>query len=215
MKLLITGATGMVGSEVLNQALNDKDFTEILALVRTPLNISHPKLKTIIQKNFLEYHEISNELESADACIWCLGISQFKVQEDEYRVITYDYALAGAQAMLHANPNINFVFLSGMGADNTGESKTLFARVKGQTENALDTFPFKKLFFARPGGIKSVRKIEGRPFYEKLVGWFYPLFKTFAPKYFIDSEQLALALIAIAKKGYSKKIISNEDLLKI
>ncbi len=215
MKLLITGATGMVGSEVLHKAINDSEISQIIAIVRTPLSLSHPKLKVIVLKNFLEYHELDNELSTTDACIWCLGISQFKVDEDEYKVITYDYAVAGAQAMLHANANINFVFLSGMGADNTGESKTLFARIKGQTENALDTFPFKKLYFARPGGIKSVKKMEGRPFYEKLVDWFYPLFKAIAPKYFIDSEQLALALISVAKKGYAKKIISNEDLLKI
>jgi uncharacterized protein YbjT (DUF2867 family) len=215
MKILVTGATGMVGSEVIRQALVDKDISEVYALVRTPLNISNPKLKVILHTNFQEYHNLNNVFSDIQACIWCLGISQFKVPADEYQVITYDYAVAGAQAILQANADVSFVFLSGMGADNAGDSKALFARVKGRTENALDTFPFKKLYFARPGGIKSIQKIEDRPFYERIVDWFFPVLKVIAPKYFIDSEQLAKALIVIAKKGYQNRIVSNEALSKM
>jgi len=212
MKILLTGATGMVGSEVLRQALNDSEITHVTALVRSPLPVSHSKLTTIIHSNFQEYHTLSELFKNVDACIWCLGISQLKVKEEEYRVITYDFTLAGAQAMLYANPNINFVFLSGMGADNTGRSKRLFARVKGQTENALDSFPFKQLYFARPGGIKAVTKMPNRPFYEAIVDWFYPVFKTLTPSYVIDSKQLALALIKLAKEGYSERVIENTAL---
>ena len=215
MKLLLTGATGMVGSEVLRQALKDDEITHITALVRSPLSISHAKLTTIIHNNFLEFQDVQNTFKECDACIWCLGISQLKVNEEDYNVITYDYAIAGAQAMLLANPEINFVFLSGMGADNTVTSKRLFARIKGKTENSLETFPFKKLFFARPGGIKAIVKMPNRPFYEKIVDVFFPVFQLLTPQFIIDSRQLAKALIKIAKKGNQNRVVENLELKRL
>src|ERR1700751_3810962 len=117
MKLILTGATGTAGSETLTQALLDKEVTEVIALQSKPLNIQHPKLKVIIDNDFLNYAGLESEFKNADACIWALGISQTQVSKAEYEVITYDYTVNAAKAMLAANPNITFVFLSGMGAD--------------------------------------------------------------------------------------------------
>ena len=154
MKLLVTGATGMVGSEVVRQAVLDPECQTIIALVRKPLSIQHPKLKTVLHQDYLDYASLTDVFRDVDACLWCLGISQSLVSKEEYHVITHDYAVAGAQAMLAANPKLTFVFVSGKGADPTEQSRVLFARVKGKTENVLRRLPFKQLVIARPGGIK-------------------------------------------------------------
>ncbi|MBL0146466.1 MAG: NAD(P)H-binding protein [Chitinophagaceae bacterium] len=153
MKLLITGATGMAGSEVIRQALLDDSITQIIALARKPLEISHPKITTVFHTNFLNYEGLSNIFTECDACIWCLGISQLQVSPTQLAVITYDYAVAAAKAMFVANPAIQFVFLSGNGADKTEKSKIPFARLKGKTENALLQIGFKHLMLARPDAI--------------------------------------------------------------
>jgi putative NADH-flavin reductase len=143
MKLIITGATGMAGSEALRQAIADDEIESITIIVRRVIDITHPKLKTILHQNFLDYSLLENEFKNNDAIIWCLGISQNVVSKNEYIKITYDYAIAFARNILHANPEISFLFLSGRGADNTEKTKLLFGKIKGRTENALMKMPFK------------------------------------------------------------------------
>lgn len=157
-----------------------------------------------------------NELfKNADACLWCLGISQSQVSKEQYHVITYDYAMAAANAMLNANPTISFLFLSGGGADSTEQSKTLFARVKGKTENALKNLPFKQLIIARPGGIKPITKNPNAPFVNKLVLPLFPIMELFAPSLVITSVDLAKALLYLVKNGTDKLILENVDLKNI
>jgi uncharacterized protein YbjT (DUF2867 family) len=213
--IIVTGATGTAGSSVLWQAIADKDIDKVTALVRRPLSINNPKLQAIIQKDFMDYSNLADLFKQSDACIWCLGISQSLVSKEEYIKLTYDYTLAAAEAMLKANPSITFVFLSGMGADSKEKSKTLFAWVKGKTENALQKMPFKKLYIARPGGIVPSHPRDNYTFIEKVMVGVVKLMKLFAPKAVITSDQLAKAMLNMVKNGSDKIIHENKDLREL
>jgi len=215
MNILVTGATGLVGAEVIRQAIIDDDVQRVTALVRRPLSIQHAKLTTILHQDFLDYSGITDNLKNIDAFLWCLGISQSQVTKDKYHVITYDYALAAANALLQANPNVAFLFLSGAGADSTEKSRTLFARVKGKMENALSRLPFKRFVIARPAGIKPIHKNPNTSFFNKVMIPLFPLLERVAPSYVITSVDLAKALLELAKRGSEKAIMENTDLKRI
>jgi nucleoside-diphosphate-sugar epimerase len=211
-KIIITGATGMAGSEVLRQAITDDSIQQIICLVRRPLQIAHPKITTVIHDDFLNYDAVNNYFKDCDACIWCLGISQLQVSKTQYAVITYDYTIAAAKAMLSVNPDIHFVFLSGNGADRTEKSKVLFARLKGKTENTLLTLGFKKLTIARPDAIWPKHKNKKAPLAYKLAFPFFPLVEKFTPGKIIGSVQLANALLYLAKNISAQNTYENMEL---
>jgi uncharacterized protein YbjT (DUF2867 family) len=215
LKIIVTGATGLAGSEVVRQGILDDGISEITAIVRRPPPVRHPKLKIVLHDNYRDYSKLAAIFAAHDACIWCLGISQTQVKEDEYVKITYDYVVTAAQAMLNANPGIAFVFLSGMGADSQEKSRTLFARIKGKAENNLKRLPFKKLFIARPGGIIPVHKKENAAFFEKLIIPLYPLIQFIAPGTMISSVVLAKAMLRLAKDGAEKTILENPALKEL
>jgi uncharacterized protein YbjT (DUF2867 family) len=215
MKLLITGATGMVGSELLRQAMIDNDITSIIALSRKPLDIQHPKMKTVIHKDFLDYGSLRNLFADCDVCAWCLGVSQLQVSKEEYITITYDYTMAAAKAMLAANPKIWFVFVSGEGADQSGKTNTLFGRVKGKAEKDLMQLPFDKLIIARPAGIQPVTKNSRAPFLYKIFYFLYPVFKILTPSKVITSVELAKAILLAAKTKTGKIILNNKELKEL
>jgi uncharacterized protein YbjT (DUF2867 family) len=215
MKIIVTGATGTSGAEVIRQAILDSDIETITALARKPIGIQHAKVKTIIHKDFLDYNNLEELFKDHDACIWCLGISQSQVTKAEYEVITYDYAMAAANAMQNANPNITFIFLSGAGADSTEKSRTLFARVKGKTENALMRLHLNRFFVARPAGIKPIHLNPNTSLLNKLALPLFPIMELLTPKYVITSIQLAKALLHLVKHGSDKIILENMDLKNI
>ncbi|HET7153307.1 MAG TPA: NAD(P)H-binding protein [Candidatus Kapabacteria bacterium] len=215
MKILITGATGMAGSEAVREAILDPEIETITALVRRPLTIQHPKLRTVIHNDYLNYSDLTGLFKEHDACLWCLGISQTVVSKEEYYTITYEYAVAGAKAMAQANPEMTFLFLSGMGADQTEQRRTLFARVKGKTEKALQVLPFKKFYIARPGGIAPVREKEKPTLYEMLLAPVYPVLERIFPSYIITSAELAKAMLSVVKHGADRTILSNADLKQV
>ena len=177
MKIIVTGATGLVGSEVLRQAILDNDIKEITALVRRPIDISHPKIKTVIHSDFLDYSGLEELFKSYDAMVWALGISQTQVNKEQYHIVTYDYTLAAAKAIKKANPDMTFLFVSGGGADSTEKSRTLFAREKGKTENALLKLGLKKTYNVRPAGIKPIHKNPNTSFFNKLAIPLFPIFE--------------------------------------
>lgn len=215
MKLLITGSTGMVGSELLRQAIIDNDVTSIIALSRKPLDIQHPKLKTIIHKNFLDYSSLGYLFIDCDVCAWCLGVSQLQVRKEEYNVITYAYTMAAAKAMLVANPKIYFVFVSGEGADQSGKARTLFGRVKGKTEKDLMELPFEKLIISRPAAIQPITKNSRAPFLYKIFYSLYPVFKILTPSKIITSVELAKAILMAIKIKTGKIILDNKELKEL
>jgi len=215
MKIIVTGATGMAGSEVIRQAIADDTITEIIALARKPLDITSPEIKTVIHQDFLNYETVQDHFKDCDACIWCLGKSQLQVSKQQLELITFDYTIAAAKAMLAVNPTIHFIFLSGNGADRCGKSNVLFARMKGKTENALLQSGFKKLTIARPDAIWPKHKHVGAPFAYKLAFPFYPLVEKLAPSKIIGSVQLAKALLWLAKNPGEKNTYENMELRRL
>ena len=212
MKLLITGATGMAGSELVRQAITDTGISEIVALVRRPMEITHPKITTVLHQDFLDYTALKDVFSSCDACCWCLGISQLQVSKKQYEVITYDYAVAAARAMIAANPSIHFMFLSGNKADRSEKSPVLFAKLKGRTENALQQLGFNKLTIVRPDAIWPKHKNPRAPLAYKLAFPFFPLVERFAPRKIIGSVQLAKAMLYLLKHPSTQDTYENEEL---
>jgi hypothetical protein len=166
----------------------------------------------VLQKDFTNYSQLRTLFENCNACIWCLGVSQLQVTKEEYNIITYEYTMAAAKAMVVANPEINFVFVSGDGADQSGKARTLFGRIKGKAEKDLMELPFKKLAIARPAGIKPVHRNPRAPFLYKLFYFTYPIWKLFAPSKVITSVELAKALLYLAMNKTDKIIFENKEL---
>jgi uncharacterized protein YbjT (DUF2867 family) len=214
MKIILTGGTGLVGGEVLREALSDDEIEQITVLTRKPLVVENDKIKSLIIENFLDYSAISDEIKDHDACIWCLGLSQKGVSAEEYEKVTHDYTLAAARAMAAANPDSTFCFLSGMGADSTEKSRVLFAKIKGKTENSLNRLGLKVYNF-RPGYIHPVRGREKPRLEEKMLKPFVPLYRRIAPSYMIDSDDLARVLIEVAKNGYDHSMLEGKDIRKV
>ncbi|MCX6352603.1 MAG: NAD-dependent epimerase/dehydratase family protein [Bacteroidetes bacterium] len=215
MKIIVTGATGLVGAEVIRQAILDAEIEEITAIARKPLFIQHPKLKTIIHKNYMDYTGLEEVFKKNDACLWCLGISQTQVSKEEYIKITYDYTIAAAEAMTKAKPEMIFMFLSGEGADLTETSKTIFARIKGKAENQLMRMPISKLYIARPAGIRPVNKNPNTAFTNKLMIPFFPFLEMIVPQFVIKSTVLAKAMLHIVKHGSANQMSDNVELKRI
>jgi uncharacterized protein YbjT (DUF2867 family) len=212
MKILVTGSTGMVGLEVIRQAILDDTVSTIYALTRKPLEIKHPKIQTILHTDFLNYNGLETYFAQCDVCIWCLGISQLQVSKQQLALITVDFTNAAAKAMLKANPSIRFVFLSGNGADRTEKSKITFAKLKGKAENELLKLNFTHLAIARPDAIWPKHKHSNAPFAYKLAFPFYPLVELVAPSKIIKSDVLAKALLHLAKNKMKKNTIENMEL---
>jgi uncharacterized protein YbjT (DUF2867 family) len=215
MKILVTGATGLVGAEVIREAIKDDEIKQITAIARRSLSIRHPKLTTILHEDFLNYNNLLPVIAAHDVCLWCLGISQTQVNKEQYHVITYDYAIAAANAIKKANPAMTFLFLSGEGADQTEKSRQIFARVKGKTEKALLQLGLSKLYIARPGGIRPINKNPNAPFLYKLLIPLFPLMEFLTPRKMINSVQVARALLNIVKTRPEKVIIENVELKEL
>ena len=215
MKIIITGATGMVGSEVLRQAIADKAVESITVIVRRPVDIAHPKLKTILHQDFLDYTPLVDEFKNNDALVWCLGISQNVVSKEEYIRITFDYTVAAAESVVKTNSSLAFLFLSGRGADNSENTKLLFGKIKGRTENALKKLSFQKLYIARPNAINPVHKQMRLPFLLRLQYFMVKIFTYITPKYIINSDDLAKALLYIVKEEGPSQLYNDFQLKQI
>ena len=218
MKVILFGASGTIGQGVLRECLLDPEVTAILSIVRSSTGQQHPKLRAIVQKDFLDFSSIESELSGFDACFFCLGVSSAGMSEENYRRITYDITLAAAQILVKLNPNMTFVYVSGAGTDSSERGRVMWARVKGQTENALLRLPFKAAYMFRPAlivplhGIKSRTKLY-RVFYAVL--WpILPLLKAF-PKYVTTTEKLGRAMLIVAKRGAPKRVLENSDINKL
>ncbi|RTL59325.1 MAG: NAD-dependent epimerase/dehydratase family protein [Sphingobacteriales bacterium] len=215
MKILITGAAGLVGAETVRQAVLDDAIDEIILLVRNQPEITHPKITVVQHKDFLNYTVTEEYFKRADALIWCLGISQTQVSKEKYIEITYDYTIACAKFCLQVNPSIRFVFVSGDGADRTEKSRTLFSRIKGKTENALFNCGLKNVIIARPDAVNPRHKNPKAPFLYKLIYPLFPLVEKLAPSKIIWSDTLAKALLHLAKNAGNKNSFENIELREL
>ena len=214
MKIIITGATGMVGEGILLECMNLTQVTEILSVSRKPCGIANPKLKEYLVGDFLSIDINDEKLKGYDACFFCAGISSVGISEEDYRRITYDTTLHFAIAC-NPNPEMSFIYVSGGGTDSSEKGRMAWARIKGKTENDLMKLPFRKVYNFRPGGIEPFLPLKPTQTYfktYKYLGWLFPLLKVFAPNLVITLKDLAAAMINASLIGYSKNILEMKDM---
>ncbi|MFD0678367.1 MULTISPECIES: NAD-dependent epimerase/dehydratase family protein [unclassified Paenibacillus] len=217
MKVIIVGATGMVGQSALRECLLDEKVQEILTIGRNRTGQQHKKLNEIVLNNFTDLSSIENKITGFDACFFCLGVSSMGKKEEEYTRITYDITLSVAKTLAKLNPQITFIYVSGSGTDSTEEGRSMWARVKGKTENALLHLPLKAAYMFRPGVIIPLYGVKSK---SKLYQFFYDIMKPLNLSLLklnsvITSEQLGKAMIEVARNGYSNPIIESNQLKKI
>jgi uncharacterized protein YbjT (DUF2867 family) len=216
MNVILFGATGMVGQGVLRECLLDPGVHQILSIVRTPSGQQHAKLRELVHSNFFDYSDIRPQLTGFDACFFSLGVSSAGMDETKYTHLTHDLTLAAATTLRDLNPNMTFLYVSGAGTDSTEHGRSMWARVKGKTENDLLKLGFKAAYMFRPGAIQPLHGIRSKT---KLYQTVYtvlkpvmPLLKSTFPKYITTTEQLGRAMLRVAKESYPKPILETQDI---
>ena len=216
MKAILFGASGMVGQGVLRECLRSDEVGSVLSVVRRAGRQQHPKLREIVHRDFADFFEIEGELTGYDACFFCLGVSSLGMKEPDYRWVTYEFALAAARTLARLNPGMTFIYVSGAGTDSTGRGTTMWARVKGQTENAIFELPFKAAYAFRPAYIQPLDGIVPRTAWLRalyaVVAPLYPVWKALFPNYVTTTEQVGRAMIHVARDGAPGRVLENRDI---
>lgn len=216
MKAILFGATGMVGQGVLRECLRDPRVVSILSISRTATGQHHEKLREIVQPDVANLSAIEPELSGYDACLFCLGVSSVGMNEQDYRSLTYDLTLSVARVLAPQNPGMTFIYVSGAGTDSSQRGRSMWARVKGETENALLRLPFRAAYMFRPAYIQPLDGIVPKTSWTKalyaVASPLYPVLKTLFPKYVTTTRQLACAMIEVAAQGASKRVLESHDI---
>jgi uncharacterized protein YbjT (DUF2867 family) len=219
IKVLLFGATGMVGTAVLRECLADPRVARVVTVGRSAAILHSAKLEALIHTDLSNYDSLETSLRDFDACFFCLGVSAADVSEEDYRRVTYDYTLAAANTLTRLNPHMTFVYVSGAGTDSSGTGRIMWARVKGQTENALLALPFAAAYMLRPGIIQPLHGIKSktrsyRVFYS-LSAFLLPVLRAVFPNHVLSTTQIGLAMLNLAKHGYTKRILEARDIRAI
>lgn len=219
MKVVIFGATGMVGSGVLRECLDDPRVHAVLVVGRRSVGVTDPKLREILHADFLDYRPIEAAFGDRDACFFCLGVSSAGMREDRYRQLTYDVTLAAANAMVAVNRQMIFCYVSGAGTDSTGRGRSMWARVKGQTENAILALPFKRAYMFRPGFIIALKGVRSRTAIYRaiyvVVGPLFPILRRLVPRLVTTTVNVGRAMIAVAATGYDRQLVESVDIERL
>ena len=219
MKVILFGATGMVGQGALRECLLDPAVDSVLAVGRSPTGQRHPKLRELLHDNLFDFSAIESELTGYDACFFCLGVSSVGMDEERYRHLTYDLTLSAAVTLARLNPAMVFVYVSGRGTDASERGSLMWARIKGRTENDLLKLPFRAAYMFRPAGIQPLHGIRSK------TGWVQAIYVAaapllsllhrLAPAYMTTTEQVGRAMIKVAREGYPKPVLESEDINRL
>lgn len=206
----------MVGQGVLRECLLDPDVTQVLSIVRAPSSQTNPKLRELVHADFLNYATIESELTGFDACFFCLGVTSAGMSEAQYTQITHDFTLAAATTLAKLNPSMTFVYVSGSGTDGTERGRSMWARVKGKTENDILKLPFRAAYMFRPGFIQPLHGIVSktklyRIFYDVLTP-ILPAVKKLFPRQILTTEQVGRAMLLVARHGYPQPVLESKDI---
>jgi uncharacterized protein YbjT (DUF2867 family) len=216
MKVILFGATGMVGQGCLRECLLDASVESVLAVGRSPTGQRHAKLREILHDNFFDFSAIESQLAGLDACFFCLGVSSLGMSEERYRRLTYDITLAAAKTLSKLNPGMVFIYVTGRGSDSTEQGPLMWARVKGKTENDLLKLPFKAAYMFRPAAIQPLHGIRSKTAWVQgiyVVGApLLALLNRVAPKYMTTTEQVGRAMIKVAREGFPRPVLESEDI---
>ncbi|MGW5110042.1 epimerase [Nocardia sp. NPDC004123] len=215
MKVILFGATGMIGHGVLNECLRDARVEQVLAVGRSSLGVENPKLRELVQPDPSDLSAIAGELPEFDACFFCLGVSSVGMKEEDYRRITYDLTLKVGRTLAAGNPKLTFVYVSGQGTDSSEKGRSMWARVKGKTENDLLALPFQAYMF-RPGFVQPMDGVISKtPLYRAayaVTGPLIPLLKRLAPNAFNDNREIGRAMITIAASGADSHVLTPRQI---
>jgi uncharacterized protein YbjT (DUF2867 family) len=212
IKVIITGATGMVGEGVMLHCLNSPEIEKVLIVNRKHYDLQHPKLAELLVPDFMNLSVVSDQLAGYDGCFFCSGVTSLGKKEDEYTHLTYDITLNFAGAVAAANPNLVFTYVSGASTDSSEKGSIMWARVKGRTENALFRLPYKKAYAFRPGAMKPVDGQQSLKGTYRYFLWLIPVISFFAPKIILTLHQVGQAMINCVTKGYNKPILEVADI---
>jgi uncharacterized protein YbjT (DUF2867 family) len=216
MKVLLFGATGMVGQGVLRECLLDPGVERVLTVGRNATGQQHPKLRELAHQDLTDFSTVEEVLTGYDACFFCLGVSAVGLSEEDYRRVTYDIALAAGRSLSRLNPGMTFIYVSGEGTDSTGKARAMWARVKGKTENALLQLPFQAAYMFRPGYIQPLHGILSRTgLYRttyRILGSLYPVLRVLFRKHVTTTEQVGRAMLQVARQGAPKHVLETPDI---
>jgi uncharacterized protein YbjT (DUF2867 family) len=211
MNVLLFGATGMVGGGVLRECLEAPDVRIVLTVGRTPTGLTHPKLRELVHANLWDYAGLESQLTGFDACFFCLGVSYVGLTEADYTRLTYDLTLAAATTLARLNAGMTFVYVSGIGTDRSERGRTMWARVKGRTENALLRLPFKGVYLFRPGIIQPLHGLRSKtPLYRAfytVTAPILPVLRRVFPGVILTTEQVGQAMLTVARSGWPDPVL--------
>jgi len=209
----------MVGQGVLRECLLDASVERVLSINRSSSGQQNAKLTEIIHKDFFDFSAVESQFAGYDACFYCAGPSAAGMTENDYFLATYDMTLAAAQTLARVNPAMTFIYISGAGTDSTEKGRTMWARVKGKTENALLRLPFKASYMFRPGIIQPLHGIQSRTsgyrIFYAVTRPLLPLLRWLLPQYVTTTELLGRAMIRVAQSGYPKRILETRDINQV
>ncbi|SEP47712.1 epimerase [Amycolatopsis saalfeldensis] len=215
MKVLLFGATGMVGQGVLRECLLDDRVEQVLTVGRTATGTVHPKLAELVPEDLADLSGHTAELSRYDTCFFCLGVSSAGMPAEEYERITYQLTLSVARTLVDARPHSTFIYVSGAGTDSSERGRIRWARVKGATENALKRLPLTTYFF-RPGAVQPMHGITSKtPLYRVIYRFTGPLFavlRRVAPATVTTTEELGRAMVSVTADGYPRQILEPRDI---
>jgi hypothetical protein len=205
----------MVGEGVLHECLQSPEVEAVLIINRRPSGITHPKLKEIIHQDFFDLSSIQAQLKGYNACFFCLGVSSVGMKEPEYTKMTYTLTMHVAETLSKLNPEMTFCYVSGASTDSTEKGRSMWARVKGKTENDLMKLPFKAVYNFRPGYMHPTPGLKNTLVYYKYLGWLYPIVRTLFPSTASTLAELGLAMINVAAQGAEKQILEVKDIVAL
>jgi uncharacterized protein YbjT (DUF2867 family) len=215
MKVVLFGATGMIGSGVLLECLRDPRVEKVLVVGRSRVERADPKLTQLVHGDFLRYDGIRAQLAGYDACFFCLGVSAVGMSEADYHRMTYEITIAAAEALFAVDPELTFCYVSGASTDSTEKGRMMWARVKGKTENRLLAMSPKSYMF-RPGFIVPIEGVRSKTRIYALIyditRPLYPVLKRLFPNSVSTSDGLGRAMIAVADRGHPKRILEIPDI---
>lgn len=216
LKVILTGATGMVGEGVLHECALHPDVEEILVLTRRPSGYTHPKVKELIHKDFYNIKPVEEKLKGYNACFFCLGVSSVGMNEADYTRATHTLTMHVAEVLAHQNLSaMTFCYISGANTDSAEKGKSMWARVKGKTENDLQKLPFKKVYLFRPGYMHPTKGLKNTLKLYKYISWMYPFMRLVFPSGTSTLKELGLAMINSVRIGYDKNILEVKDIVKL
>ena len=215
LRVIITGASGMVGEGVLHECLKSDLVKEVLVLGRRACGTTHPKMKELLHSNFHDISAIADQLTGYDACFFCAGVSSVGKKEDEFYHLTYSLTMHVAETLAKQNSNMTFCYVSGAGTDSSEKGRLMWARVKGKTENDLTKLPFAQVYNFRPGIIESLPGMKNTIKLYKYFKWLIPVVKLFSKNGVVSLVEIGQAMLKVATKGYKKQILEVKDIKEL